>query len=94
MGTVLQKASMDKLNDTAKAIAKEARDTNTVAARGTMQTIAELMEKQAFADIFIQLDTLFKEDAVKPALDFLAEKVDDGSLHKILLFVRRILGIK
>ncbi len=60
--------------------------------RESMRAVAELLKRENFPAIFRQLNHFFQEDAIKPALDFLAKKIDDGSLQKVLLFLRRVLG--
>jgi hypothetical protein len=62
--------------------------------RATYQAVSEMLKDQRFPDLVRELGQLFQENAVKPALDFLANKIDDGSLQKVLVFLRRILGFK
>lgn len=62
--------------------------------RETLKAAAELLRDPVCPEVVRQLTQLFQEDAIKPALDFLAKKIDDGSLNEILLFIRRILGFR
>lgn len=62
--------------------------------RSTAEAAAELLKKKEAPQVVRQFGKLFKEDAVKPSLDYLATKIDDGTLDRILAFLSRILGIK
>jgi hypothetical protein len=60
--------------------------------RQTMKAASDLLRDPKFVPVVHQLGLFFRDKAVKPALDFFAEKVDDGTLPRLLLFVRRVLG--
>ncbi len=75
-----------KLKDT--NLSKDPREN-----RANFSAIADFMKNSSFPTVLQQLNKLFKDDAVKPALAYFAKKVDDGTLNRILLFVRRILGL-
>jgi hypothetical protein len=62
--------------------------------RETLRAAAEFLRDPISPTVVRQLSLLFRENAVKPALDFLAQKVDDGTLPEVLLFLRRILGFR
>jgi hypothetical protein len=62
--------------------------------RETLKATAELLRDPIFPDVIQQLSQLFQEEAIRPALDFLSRKIDDGSLQSLLLFLRRILGFR
>ena len=60
----------------------------------TLKTVADLLRHKDFPAVIGHLRKFFDDEAVRPALKFLSEKIDDGTLDKILLFIRRILGLK
>ncbi len=60
--------------------------------RESYKAVSDFMKNKNCPDLLIHLSNLFQENAVQPALNFFAKKIDDGSLPKALLFVRRILG--
>lgn len=62
--------------------------------RERMEALAEILRKKQLPDVLKAVNGLLRDDAVAPSLEFLAAKYDSGSLNKMLLFVRRILGIK
>jgi hypothetical protein len=61
---------------------------------GAYQAVADLLRNENFPELVQHVNALFHEKAVKPALDFFATKIDDGSLQRVLLFLRRILGFR
>lgn len=63
------------------------------ARRESYKAVADVMRNPGCVDLVQHLSALFHENAVKPALDFFATRIDDGSLPKMLLFIRRLLGI-
>jgi hypothetical protein len=65
----------------------------TLRRREARRGVAELLHDGKFPAVVKQLRQFFEEDAVSPALDFLARKIDDGSLAQALVFLRRILGL-
>lgn len=69
-------------------------DQDAVDRRATMKSLSELLKNEKLPLIAQQLSNFFQEDAVKPALDFFAKKVDDGTLPDLLKFIRRVLGFK
>jgi hypothetical protein len=78
------------LND----LMKEESEDSVLSRRDALKAAAELLRDPIFPDLVSELTTFFEEDAVKPALKFLAEKIDDGSLQDTLLFIRRLLGFR
>lgn len=66
----------------------------TVDSRATLRSVSELLKDPNFPRAVDQVSHFFREDAVKPALDFFARKVDDGSLPRVLLLLRRVLGFR
>ncbi|NUM87702.1 MAG: hypothetical protein HUU37_00720, partial [Bdellovibrionales bacterium] len=62
--------------------------------RGTLRGISDMLKDDRFPRILHALNRFFRDDAVRPALDYLAEKIDDGAIDRILLFVRRVLGFR
>lgn len=58
------------------------------------KNVAELLAHPEFPYVLIELDRLFKDDAVLPSLDFLAAKVDEGDIAKLLELVRKLMGIE
>lgn len=62
--------------------------------RETRKSVAELLRDQNFPLIVRQLSQFFQEDAIQPALNYLARKIEDGTLPEILLFLRRVLGFR
>lgn len=58
------------------------------------KNIAELMREESFPQVLVELDRLFKDQAVAPALDFIRDKIDDQDADRILELVRKILGIR
>jgi len=60
--------------------------------RETFRAAADLLRDPNFPKLVTHLSGLFRDNAVKPALDYLQQKIDDGSLPKVLLMMRRILG--
>ncbi|MGZ3651552.1 MAG: hypothetical protein ACXWSC_10190, partial [Bdellovibrionota bacterium] len=62
------------------------------ARRESYKAVADLMKNKNCPELVRHLSELFKEDAVRPALNYMATKIDDGSLPRLLLFVRRLLG--
>lgn len=82
------------LNEFLRDLMAEKDEASRLKRRETIQAVAELLREPVFPDVIRQLSLLFREDAVKPALDFLARKIEDGSLQSVLLFIRRILGFR
>lgn len=78
------------LND----LMEEESEDSVLARRDALKAAAELLRDPIFPDLVGELTTFFEEDAVRPALDFLAKKIDDGSLQDTLLFIRRLLGFR
>lgn len=60
--------------------------------RAAYKSVADIMKNKDCPDLVKNVSGLFQENAVKPALDFLARKIDDGSLPSVLRFIRRLLG--
>ena len=60
----------------------------------SLRSIAETLRDGRFPKMVRQLNIFLHDNALKPALDFLARKIDDGGLKNILLFLRRVLGFK
>ena len=60
--------------------------------RETFRATSDLLRDRNFPDVVRHLSALFKDKAVKPALSFLQQKIDDGTLPKVLLMIRRLLG--
>jgi hypothetical protein len=60
--------------------------------RETFRSISDLLRNPNFPDVVRHLATLFKDQAVIPALKFVADKIGDGSLPNVLLMIRRMLG--
>lgn len=84
-----------KINDFFDDLSKESGGDDQAAQvkrRETMRSVAELLKRENFPDVVRQLSRFFQDDAIKPALDFLARKIDDGTLPRVLLFIRRVLG--
>ena len=71
-----------------------AKEPSGQASSETLKATAETLRDPAFPVVLQQLNGFFQDHSVKPALDFFAKKVDDGSLERVLLFVRRVLGLK
>lgn len=88
------KASDADINAFLNDLMREESEDSVLARRDALKAAAELLRDPIFPDIVGQLATFFEEDAVKPALKFLAEKIDDGSLQDTLLFIRRLLGFR
>jgi hypothetical protein len=78
------------LND----LMKEESEDSVLSRRDALKAAAELLRDPIFPDLVRELATFFEEDAVQPALQFLAEKIDNGSLQDTLLFIRRLLGFR
>jgi hypothetical protein len=62
--------------------------------RESRKATADLLRDPKFPIVVRQLSQFFQEDAVEPALNYLAEKIEDGSLQETLLFLRRVLGFR
>jgi hypothetical protein len=60
----------------------------------TMRAAAELLKNEKLPDVVGNVRRFFDDGAVKPALDFFQKKIDDGTLDRVLLFVRRVLGLR
>lgn len=58
----------------------------------TYKSIADVMKNKDCPELVRHLAGLFQEDAVRPALKFLADSYEDGRLTRLLLLVRRVLG--
>jgi hypothetical protein len=58
------------------------------------KALADLLRDPKFPIAVRQLGQFFQEDAVRPALNYLVRKIEDGSLQEILLFIRRVLGFR
>lgn len=82
----------DFFRDLKKEKAKD--DDAVVSSRETMKAVSDLLKKDDFPKVVRQLSAFFQDEAVKPALDFLAQKIDDGTLTKVMLFLRRVLGFR
>ena len=57
------------------------------------RTFANLMAHESFPKVLTSLDQLFKDQAVMPALDSFRDKVHSGELNRLLVFVRKVMGI-
>lgn len=84
----------DKINNFFNRLAEAKISKNPKESRANFSAVADLMKNPAFTTVLRQLDHLFKDDAVRPALNYFAQKVDDGTLNRVLLFLRRILGLR
>lgn len=62
--------------------------------RSTLRSASEMLRDERFPQILHALNQFFRDDAVRPALDYIAEKIDNGTIDRILLFVRRVLGFR
>ncbi len=81
-----------EINDFMKDLNK-AKPPGTVSERReTFRAAADLLRDRNFPAVVKSLTTLFQDKAVQPALNFLQEKIDDGSLPRVLLMIRRVLG--
>lgn len=88
----LLKLEDKKINDFLKDMNK-AKPPGTVSERReTFRATADLLRDRNFPDVIRHLTALFKDQAVRPALNFLQQKIDDGTLPKVLLMIRRLLG--
>lgn len=83
-----------KLNNFFRDFGKNSKEGSVLERRQTMKAVSETLRDGKFPTMVRQLNTFFQDNAVKPALDYLARRIDDGSLPKALLFLRRILGFK
>ncbi|HEY8278875.1 MAG TPA: hypothetical protein VIH99_04585, partial [Bdellovibrionota bacterium] len=86
--------SDEKINDFFRDLNDTDLPGGAVTRRETYKSISETLQNRNFPDLIRHLSGLFQDQAVQPALDFLAKKIDDGSLPKALLFIRRILGFE
>lgn len=75
-------------------LAKGEGDSDLLNRRETRKSLAELLRDPKFPLVVRQLSQFFQEDAVQPALNYLARKIEDGTLADILLFLRRVLGFR
>jgi hypothetical protein len=82
----------EQINDFLRKWSEEAPEGSLNERRQTYKSVADLMRNKNCPALARHLAGLFRENAVKPALDFLAAKIDDQTLPKFLLFVRRVLG--
>jgi|GEM_PF-6297029 len=84
--------SDQQINDFMKDLNK-AKPPGTVSERReTFRAASDLLRDRNFPDVVRHLSTLFQDKAIQPALKFLQEKIDDGTLPRVLLLIRRILG--
>jgi hypothetical protein len=56
--------------------------------------VADLIRHPRFPEVLVDLDRLFSDDAVQPALDFLAERIDRGEITRLLELARKLMGIE
>ncbi len=82
----------DKLNDFFAKLRSSPKDRATKVE--TVKAVSELLKNEKLPDIVGNVDRFFEDHAVKKALDFFAKKVDDGTLDRVLLFIRRVLGLR
>ncbi len=88
----LLKLEDKKINDFLKDLDK-ARPPGTVSERReTFRATSDLLRDRNFPEVVRHLSALFQDQAVRPALNFLQQKIDDGTLPKVLLMIRRMLG--
>lgn len=85
-----------KINDFFDDLASESgKDGEAVVnRRETVRAVADLLKRENFPTVLRQINRFFQADAVRPALRFLATRIEDGSLNKVLLFLRRVLGFQ
>ncbi len=75
-------------------LAKGEGESDLLNRRETRKSLAELLRDPKFPLVVRQLSQFFQEDAIQPALNYLARKIEDGTLADILLFLRRVLGFR
>jgi hypothetical protein len=91
----IQKADDQVLLDFYKNyFSKGEGDSDLLNRRETRKSMAELLRDPKFPLVVRQLSQFFQEDAIQPALNYLARKIEDGTLADILLFLRRVLGFR
>ncbi|GHS89806.1 hypothetical protein FACS189487_10730 [Campylobacterota bacterium] len=61
--------------------------------RASYKSVADMMRNPHCPEVVDHVAGLFRDNAVKPALDFLARNIDDGTLGKLLVFIRRVLKL-
>ncbi|MCO5141705.1 MAG: hypothetical protein M9962_01290 [Oligoflexia bacterium] len=71
---------------------KDHSDESVMQKRNNRKALADLLREKKFPTVMIQLNKFFQDKAVKPALDYIQRKIDDGTLPDLLLFIRRVLG--
>lgn len=90
--TEILRADYDDLNGFLRELFGAGSAGSLPTRREALRTAAEMLRDPVFPTALGQLTRFFQEDAVKPALEFLRRKIDDGSARELMLFLRRVLG--
>ncbi len=91
----VQKADDQVLRDFYKNFfGNDGEDSDLLKRRETRKSVAELLRDPNFPVVVRQLSQFFQEEAIQPALNYLARKIEDGTLSEVLLFLRRVLGFR
>lgn len=86
------KLSDKEINDFFRDLNVEKPDGSKAERIETYRSVAEMLRNPNLPAVVSHLSALFQEKAVKPALDFFAHKIEDGSLPRVFVFIRRVLG--
>lgn len=86
----------EKINDFFRDFGKNAKpaNANLGSRRETLRSVSDVMRKDKLPTMVRQMNSFFQDNAIRPALNYLAEKIDDGTLKSVLLFLRRVLGFR
>jgi hypothetical protein len=84
----------EKINDFLGGFSGIDNEDPVLSRQETLRAVADLLRDPVFPEVVGELNGFFQDEAVQPALEFLAKKIDDGSLQEVLLFLRRLLGFR
>ncbi|MGZ3712149.1 MAG: hypothetical protein ACXVBE_10340 [Bdellovibrionota bacterium] len=86
----------EKINNFCRdfSVKAEPKDENIGAEQNTLRAVSDTLKKENLPAALRQANSFFQNDSVKPALDYLATRINDGSFKDVLKFLRRVLGFR